>query len=408
MKYINGNGDDVGETFEKRPGANLGLKLGLVRIKKNESLDEARVRLESKAGVAYVEPNMMYYASVTPNDPGYAQEWGMEKIKASSAWNVSTGVGSDAGLVCVIDTGVDYTHPDLQNVLYPLQGTTPELRYGYNAITGVSDGKDDQGHGTHCAGVIGATGNNGVGVAGLNWNGRLIFCKFLSSAGSGSLANAVTCVDWCVSKGAKVLSNSWGGGGFTQSLYDAINRALSNNTLFVAAAGNGNIFGIGINLDTSPQYPASYALPNVISVSATDVNDVLASWSNYGTGATTGSAIAAPGVNIYSTLPTYTAGGNFGTNYGLLSGTSMATPHVAGLLGLMRSATGGVLPAYPDLKTHLLNNADVVSGLKTIGSKRLNAFAALNAAIAASGPQPPPPPVRVFCSSHKFILYING
>ena len=252
-------------------------------------------------------------------------------IDTTLAWSVTTG--SRNFIVGVVDTGVDYNHPDLaaniwNNPLQDLAGC-PAGSHGFNAITGTCDPMDDHNHGSHTSGTIGAVGNNGTGVAGVNWATQIMGLKFLDASGSGSMANAVTVIDFAIQakqagQNVRVLSNSWGGGGFTQSLLDIIVKAGQNDILFVAAAGNSTM-----NVDSYPFYPCDYAASNIICVAATDQNDGLASFSNYGA---TSVHLGAPGVNTLSTIR--------GGGYAYYNGTSMATPHVSGAAALILSAPG--------------------------------------------------------------------
>jgi subtilisin family serine protease len=343
------------------------------------SVEEAISRYRNHPKVEYIEPNYIVEANETPNDPLFGQLWGMENtgqtggtagadISATTAWDVFTGSGT--ALIGVIDTGVDYTHPDLAANIYTNPGEVPgngidddlngyvdDVR-GWDFYNDDNDPMDDHGHGSHVSGTIGGVGNNGIGVAGVCWTVKIMPLKFLSASGSGSTADAVDAVEYATMMGVNLTSNSWGGGGFSQALFDAINAANTAGILFVAAAGNS-----GANTDVSAHYPSSYALPNIISVAATDDNDQLASFSNYG--ATTVD-LAAPGVDILSTFP--------GNTYGSISGTSMATPHVSGALGLVF----GRFPAigHLDAKNLILNFADPLpnlSGVVATGG-RLNAF----------------------------------
>eukprot|EP00890_Picochlorum_soloecismus_P004739 jgi/Picsp_1/5266/NSC_02628-R1_peptidase s8 s53 subtilisin kexin sedolisin len=295
----------------------------------------------------------------------------MLKIQAPDAWDLSTGNSGDGAVtVCVTDTGIDYNHPDLSANMHPT------LRIGYNAITNSPDCMDSDGHGTHCAGVIAAATGNGQGVAGLNWNGRLIGCKFLGDTG-GYTSDAIECLNWCVDQGATISSNSWGGGGYSVALYQAIQAAGARGHLFVAAAGNS-----GQNIDVSPEYPAGYDLDNIISVAASDSSDSLAAFSNYGSQRTD---IAAPGVGVLSTVN--------GGGYASYSGTSMACPHVAGVAALVQAASSSTLSAYPAIKNLILQNSDQNIGSfvgKVASGARLNAFKAVQAVSGTPVLSPPP------------------
>ena len=329
--------------------------------------------------VAYVEPNYLISIETAPNDPRYPELYGMNNtgqtggtsgadIDAERAWNVSTG--SSSVIVAVIDTGVDYNHPDLAANIWTNPGETAgngidddgngfiDDIHGWDFANNDNDPFDDNGHGSHCSGTIGGVGDNAVGVAGVNWDVSIMGVKFLSGGGSGSTAGAISSVDYATMMGVDVMSNSWGGGGFSQALLDSINAAAAADIVFVAAAGND-----GTNNDTSPHYPSNYDAPNVISVAATDHNDAKASFSNYG--ATTVD-LGAPGVDILSTTP--------GNTYSIFSGTSMATPHVSGVCALIRAVSPGI--SAVNLKQVLLNFADDVPSLAgiTVSGGRLNAF----------------------------------
>lgn len=318
--------------------------------------------------VEYAEPDYIVKALATPNDPSYSSLWGLHNtgqtggtsdadIDAPEAWSVITG--SSAVVIAVIDTGVDYNHPDLAANIW----TGSNGGYGYDFFNGDSDPMDDNNHGTHCAGTIAGVGNNGTGVAGVNWQAKIMACKFLSADGYGSVSDAVDAIIYAVNNGAHILSNSWGGSDYSQALKDAIEYANTNNVLFVAAAGNS-----GTDNDYDPQYPASYDCDNIISVAATDHSDDLAYFSCYGT---TSVDIGAPGVDIYSTIP--------GSSYDTYSGTSMATPHVAGVAGLVLAQN----PDYDDdqIKESIFNGAEQISALsgKCVTGGRLNAYRSLNA-----------------------------
>ena len=348
----------------------------------NVNVERAMELLEGSPLVEYVEPNYLLSLDVIPNDPRVGELWGMNNtgqtggtpdadIDADMAWGVSTG--SRNVLVGVIDTGFDYNHPDLAANVWTNPGEIAgngidddgngfiDDIHGWDFINNDNDPFDDNGHGTHCSGTIGAVGDNGIGVAGVNWRVSIMGLKFLSAGGSGSTDDAVSAIDYAVMMGADLTSNSWGGGGYSQTMYDAIAAAGAIGQAFVAAAGNS-----GSNNDVSPHYPSNYTLPNVISVAATDHNDAKASFSSYGLVSVD---LGAPGVDILSTLP--------GNSYGLLSGTSMATPHVAGVTALIRAVSPGIPMAQ--LKTVLLNSADPIPSMNgiTVSGARLNAFFAI-------------------------------
>ena len=314
--------------------------------------------LASDPRVAYVEPNHVLTINSIPNDPSFSQLWGLnntgqtggtadDDIDAPEAWDVSTG--SSNVVVAVVDTGVDFSHPDLaaQQWVNPGEncGSSDPGNLCAQASNGVDDDNDgyvddwrgwdwvsndnnpfdDHDHGTHVSGTIGAVGNNGIGVAGVNWNVKIMALKFLNSQGSGDTAGAISATLFAADHGARIASNSWGGGPYDQGLFNAIEYGARKGMLFVAAAGNDSS-----NNDTTPSYPASYDSPAVVSVAATDDNDNLAYFSNYGAQSVD---LAAPGVNILSTTP--------GNTYSTFSGTSMATPHVSGAAALVAAAFPG-------------------------------------------------------------------
>lgn len=283
--------------------------------------------LQMHEGVEYVEKNQTYH--VMGGRPFFrlfqteSAAWGVDKVQAPKAW--ARGIKGKGIKVAVIDTGVDGTHPELAGKVLP----------GFNAITGTEDAMDDHGHGTHCSGSIaGST----VGVAP---EAQIVPVKFLDENGSGTLADAVKAIDFATKAGVDVMSNSWGGGGYSQALADVIKEAQDKGIIFIAAAGNERN-----DNDKRKSYPANY--DKVIAVAASDSSDKLASFSNYGQNTV---LIAAPGVNIYSSIP--------GGKYDSWSGTSMATPHVAGALALL------LQDGCKDAPTCLEKSFSAVEGLKT-------------------------------------------
>ena len=288
-------------------------------------------------GVVYAEPDYLVSTLATPNDPLYpANQWDMTKISAPAAWD--THNDSSSVVVAVIDTGIDYTHPDLQANLWS-DPTNPGV-HGYTCSGGtcVAGGQDNHGHGTHVAGTIGAATNNGIGVAGVNWKVQLLSIKFLDANGSGSVSDAVAGFNLLRTLklggvNIRVTNNSWGGGGYSQALKDAMTALEvtpgAPSTLDVCAAGNS-----GVNADFTPMYPAAYDNRGIVSVLASDSNDLGASFTNYGLASVD---LAAPGVGIYSTAATGTCSLCDASGYRSLSGTSMASPHVAGVAAAMLS-----------------------------------------------------------------------
>ncbi|MEZ4361050.1 MAG: S8 family serine peptidase [Kofleriaceae bacterium] len=390
--FEDANGDGIYDRFTNVDKTGTLMKVDLAR---GTSPQDAVALLRQDPSVQYAELNYIVRASAIPSDPRFGELYGLNNtgqtggtadadIDAVEAWDTSTG-SSDV-VVAVIDTGVDYNHVDLAANMWTNPDEIPgngldddgngviDDVHGYNAITNGGNPLDDNDHGSHCSGTIGAVGDNGVGVAGVNWDVSIMAIKFLSAAGSGTTADAIEGIDYAVGRknagvNLRVLSNSWGGGGFSQALADSIQAANDADLLFVAAAGNA-----GSNNDATPSYPASYDLPNVVSVAATDHNDGLASFSNFG--ATTVD-LGAPGVSVLSTTRNNT--------YSVFSGTSMATPHVAGAAALVLSANSTLSTA--ELKDILLTSGDLKPSLagKTLSGRRLNAANAL----AEAGPPVP-------------------
>ena len=418
-----------------------------VPVPAGQTVQQAAAGWRFTPGVTAAEPNYEYRIAAVPNDPRFGEQYAQNNTGQSAgtadadvdnpeAWD--TTIGGTGAVVAVIDSGVDYRHPDLyRNIWINQDEIPPAVRgtltdtdgdgkitfwdlnaaanagkvadlnangyvdggdlIGTSARQGWEDGLDNDGngkaddligwdfanndndpfddnnHGTHVAGTIGAVGNNGVGVAGVAWKAQIMPLKFLSAGGSGSTAAAVNAVNYSVGEGAGVSNNSWGGGGFSQTLYDAINAGRAAGQVFVAAAGNN-----GSNNDATANYPSNYNLPNVVAVAATDRRDALASFSNYGRATVD---LAAPGVSILSTTPNNT--------YSVFSGTSMATPQVAGVFALVRN----LYPAETGAQAigRVLGAVDPIAAAAntTITGGRLNAARAVGTPPAAdtAGPR---------------------
>jgi subtilisin family serine protease len=355
--------------IERFEGSDLVDGLRLAHVAPEDTLNAIQA-LREQPGVLYAEPNYIMHADVTPNDPQFGSQYAWPKIGAPTAWNTTTG--SSNVVVGVIDEGIDINHQDLAANIWTnpapgsISGITGDL-HGYDFLNNTGNFAAGD-HATHVSGTLGAVGNNGIGVVGVNWTVRLMSLKFLG-AGGGADSDAIRACSyakqmrdlWVSTGGAKganirVLNNSYGGAGFTQAFLDAINALNQSGILFVAAGGNDSS-----NTDTSPHFPSSYKAPNVIAVAATDSNDALASFSNFGPQSI---GLGAPGVNILSTETNNT--------YVFESGTSMSSPHVAGSAALLCAANPNL--TVQQLKSLLLFNGDPVASLngKTLTGRRLN------------------------------------
>jgi subtilisin family serine protease len=375
IQNINGS---IKKSYKIVPG------LYLVQVFQGTDIFSTITVLEKNSEVEYAEPNYIRYATLTPNDPGFSYLWGLNNtgqtggtvdadIDAPEAWNITTGSASN--VIAVIDTGVDMTHQDLSSNIWTNTGEIPgngidddkngyiDDIHGWDFYANDNDPSDTTTckHGTHVSGTIGAAGNNNTGVTGINWNVKIMPLRFLGGfLCSGSDANAIEAIEYATQKNIRISNNSWGGGGYDKALEDAIRNS---KMLFIAAAGNGGSDGVGDNNDVNPEYPASYPLDNIISVAATDHNDSRASFSNYGAASVD---LAAPGVNIASTIP--------GNKYRYFDGTSMATPHVSGVAGLLLSDD----PSLENWQViyKILQGADK-KGLPVLTGGRLNAYNSL-------------------------------
>ena len=310
----------------------------------------ALTSIENDPAVLRAGLNYIVSTQVVPNDPLFGNTWGMNNttsqlndIDAPQAWDIYTGDPNYR--VAVIDTGIDFNHPDLKGNIWVNPGEIANDGIdndgngyiddvsGWNFVTNTNNPQDGNGHGTHVSGTIAAKGNNGIGVAGVAWNAKIVPLKFLDNTGSGTTANAIKAIDYCTANGIKLSNNSWGGGGFDSLLLQAITNAGAVDHLFIAAAGNN-----APNIDASPIYPASYNLSNMVNVASTTKTGTLSVFSNFGVATV---QVAAPGSEIFSTWPVALTVLGQPNGYNSISGTSMAAPHVTGLAALLRGKMPG-------------------------------------------------------------------
>lgn len=376
---LSSSGVQLVHSFNLVPG------LSQVQLLAGETMESALNALKSNPNVVYAEPD--YYVSVdaAPSDPEFSLQWGLNNtgqtggtsgadISAMRAWDLQKG--NDV-VIAVIDTGIDYNHPDLKNNVWVNTAEIPNNNvdddangfvddyFGWDFNNDDNDPMDDMGHGTHVAGVIAAEANNQTGIVGVNWHARVMGLKFIDGNGVGTTSDAIKAINYAVMMGIRVSNNSWGGGGFSQALLDTLIAAQQADHLFIAASGN-----TGINTDdpaNSPHYPSSYTLDNIIAVTASDEFDRKASFGNWGPVSVD---IAAPGVQIRSLW--------LNNSYFNLDGTSMAAPFVTGAAGLLLASRPELTVAQ--LRSALLDNVDVLpefNGVITTAG-RLNLFKALS------------------------------
>lgn len=360
--------------------------LQLVRIAEGSSVPVMLDYYRRNSAVIYAEPDYIVHAVGAPNDPQFPSQWSLQNtgqsggtagadIHAVQAWSLATG--NPNVVVGVIDTGIDYNHEDLAanvwNSPAPFSVTTqsgvvlecPTGTHGFNMVADSCDPMDDNGHGSHVSGTIGAVGNNGIGVTGINWQVGILPCKFLDASGAGDTDAAIACLNLIKQlkdSGVNIVAtnNSWGGSDASQALQDAIEATMQDGVLFIAAAGND--FS---DNDEFPVYPANFYLPNVIAVAATDRNDTVVTFSNLGKRTV---HISAPGRDILSTTPNNT--------YSYDSGTSMATPHVTGVVALLKTQNPAL--DWRGIKNLILSGGDTLAtAQETITQKRLNAYGAM-------------------------------
>jgi subtilisin family serine protease len=355
--------------------------LEVIEDEDGKSDDDVVVQYRALAEVEYAEANSTITLDqdesggkhVRANDEMFFRQWGLSNsgqngglagadISAMRAWAMTTG--SDQVVVAVLDSGVDYSHPDLANNIWSrpqiikayqdddLTSAGPiDDVHGFNAVDDDGDPMDDNGHGTHCAGIIGAEGDNGLGIAGVNWTVKIMPLKFMDADGTGTTKDAIEAINYVIDRkragvNVRIISASWGSTAKSRALEDVIRKAFDEGILFVAAAGNSSS-----NNDQTPHYPSSYNLGNVVSVAAVNRNDELASFSNYGAKSVN---VAAPGEEILSTWLEH--------GFEEKKGTSMATPFVSGVAALILSQKPNM--SVDDLRAKLLKSVDPLPSLK--------------------------------------------
>lgn len=394
VRYAAGVSEATKRSVDKKAGAVAAKRLGhlvpgltKVKLRPGMPVEAAIAVYEKQPGVLYAEPNYKGGIDAEPNDPEFSALWGLHNtgqeggvpdadIDAPEAWDLTTG-SSDV-LVAVIDTGVDYTHPDLADNMWRNPGEVPDNGidddangyvddvYGIDTYNDDSDPFDDHSHGTHCAGTIGAVGDNALGVAGVNWDVTIMAVKWIGADGMGWTDDAIEAIEYAYRMGADLSSNSWHIFEYSQAMYDTI-EALGR--LIVFAAGND-----GSDTDIWTNHPSAYDPPNIVAVGASNRYDQPTGWSNYGLRTVD---VFAPGEDVLSTVP--------GEGYAYYSGTSMATPHVAGVAALLLSAHPTA--SWQSVKLAIMAGSDQLAALQGLcmSGGRLNAASALQAIEAEPG-----------------------
>jgi len=370
---------------------------GLAAVDDLDNVEAESIAAEYRAlpEVEYAEPSYEISLShdgggfkhLHPNDARFSEQWALANdgqnggkpgadVAALRAWATTTG--DDDIIVAVLDSGVDYNHSDLQHNIWVRDENVKKYEdselgsiedvHGYNAVDNTGDPMDENGHGTHCAGIVGAEGGNEIGISGVNWKVKIMPLKFMNASGFGTSKSAIEAINYVIDRkragvNVRIISASWGTKLRSRALEDVIRKAYEEGILFVAASGNDSL-----STDLLPQYPASYNLGNLISVAALNRQDELASFSNYGVKSV---HIAAPGANILSTW--------LGNEYEEHSGTSMATPMVSGIAALVLSKRPTL--SVEELRSILLNSVDKLPSLngKVATGGRINAAKAVGA-----------------------------
>ena len=376
QKYTLNNLETFSNHSYKVSGIEEGLKLVKVNARDDASVEADKATLKNYFDAEYVVENIKLHAFNEVSDPRRSEQWSLDIIHANEAWNSS--LGSSSVVVAVVDTGINLTHEDLKANIWVNQGEVAADGkdndnngfiddvngwdfHGNDKDPNDETGSQNPGHGTHCSGIVGAVGNNGVGVSGISPKVSLMALRFLDENGSGDLFASVRAIEYAVKNGAHVISASWGANvseSEAQPIIDAIKKAEESGVIFIAAAAND-----GRSNDSASVYPANSQTPNMISVAASDSSDSKPSWSNYGRKVD----LAAPGADILSTVP----GG-----YQKLSGTSMATPLVAGLVALMKSLDINLSGAQA---RSILQSTGAKVNIETASNSRIDAEKALEA-----------------------------
>ncbi|MEE9445787.1 MAG: S8 family serine peptidase [Cocleimonas sp.] len=405
----------IDEGVTTQSGEKQNLVFTMFSLDGRKDLKTVLKTLNDLPSVQYAEPDFIRSINAQPNDADFSQLWGLDNngqenglidadVDAPETWDTTTG--SPNNVIGVIDTGVDYTHEDLAANMWVNPGEIPDDGidndgngyiddiHGIDCAGNDTDPMDDNNdirefsHGTHVGGTIGAVGNNGIGISGINWNTKIMALKIFGEPRGSTDSVIIECIAYAVNMknnygiDIRITNNSWGGGPFSQALKDTIQASANANMLFVAAAGNDSN-----NNDINPSYPASYNLDNIIAVANTTRTDNLALDSNFG-GATVD--LGAPGTGILSTIP--------GNQYGLKNGTSMASPHVAGAAALLWSDNPSL--SVLEVKNRLISQGDLVADLTgtTASGRRLNINAALNC-------RPGSPKLEILAPLNQFLLF---
>jgi len=369
----------------------MGNNLVIMTLPPGANVAKTIAALKARPGVRFVEPDYYVRINATPDDPRFGEQWHLNNrsdkdIDGPEAWDVQTG--ADGIRIAVVDTGVDAGSPDLAPNMYRNPNEVPgdgvdndnngfvDDIHGVDFITRTGNPVDDNGHGTHVASIAAAAGGNGTGITGVAQRAQIMALKFLNRNGSGLASDGVAAIRYATANGAHVINASWGGGGYSQALKEAIDEAAAQGIVVVCAAGNE-----ATNSDRDPNYPSSYLSGNIISVGASTRSDRMATFSNYGARSVD---VMAPGQSILGAFP--------GGSYGTLSGTSMAAPIVAGVVAMVKQRYPG--ENYAQTIQRVYRGAEKLPAFagKCVTGGRVNLARALGAPTAAPGDDHPDDP----------------